>query len=543
MKRSGLFAIVILALAGFHGAALGCMPNVVSEDYLGTINSRLPTNDVTALAADQKGNIFVGTKDKGLVVLVAGGKEAFTLVDETKALSFNAIHCLRVDTNNRLLIGTAGGMNYLDLDSLSLQSKFYAEDGLKDNIVLSLGQKPPNNALWAGTTLGLVRKDGGFQRFTRSEGFTSDIISALSIDFEGKTWAGTSDGLFVQNGPTFKKIALLDRDAVASHWVNCLSQLPPEAADFFRKLKVMINAISSGVTKRKQALTTPLDFQALLAQWDESQKRPALFAGTNDGLFKVPVDGSPSEKVLDGWFTAMAVNANGNIFVGNTDFTVFPMGVTAEMFPGFQIGELIRGKLRTMIKEQLQDQSREPEKTDLITPRIKEISQFQRMSDEQIDQWVNTTLLSKEISAMCFTQAGALLIGIKEGGLFRFTPTLINDDSVHYALEGYRQEMVQEAIQNGQEPKPVENPLKIKTPQPEVPAEIKAKVSSSSLIARTGEVKNIWLGKLSQLEDEDCKVVGEFIGHYACEPCVHNLSRLLPYDPFIVVILEPKKGN
>ncbi|HNW36114.1 MAG TPA: two-component regulator propeller domain-containing protein, partial [Candidatus Ozemobacteraceae bacterium] len=119
---------------------------MVQNEYFGTVTG-FPSDEITALACDHQGIVYVGTKDTGLVIIPPRSHQWSHIVDESHSLSFNAIHSLRLDRKTHLLVGTAGGLNDIDLSDFRPSSKLFAEDGLKDNIVMSVVRDPNGSTL------------------------------------------------------------------------------------------------------------------------------------------------------------------------------------------------------------------------------------------------------------------------------------------------------------------------------------------------------------------------------------------------------------
>src|SRR3954467_15588531 len=75
------------------------------------------------------------------------------------------------------------------------QTRFEARDGLAHNLVNSLAQTS-DGYLWAGSEEGLTRYDGAtFTSFDHrtTEGIPANTFTALTVDPQGRLWAGTRD--------------------------------------------------------------------------------------------------------------------------------------------------------------------------------------------------------------------------------------------------------------------------------------------------------------------------------------------------------------
>ena len=149
----------------------------------------LPSNTVTALLADGKQNLWIGTQADGLARLNHGHFQKFTTAN---GLTSNSILCFHEDHRGALWIGTDGG------GLIRFQNgKFHAltrTAGLPDNAVFSISEDR-HGALWIGTHKGLSRLAAGkFTTFTTKDGLGSDYIRSTLVDRDGSVWAGTNGG-------------------------------------------------------------------------------------------------------------------------------------------------------------------------------------------------------------------------------------------------------------------------------------------------------------------------------------------------------------
>ena len=151
-----------------------------------------PSSDLTAahaLAEDKNGGMWIGTRNRG-VALVVGGKLA-----ERLAVTSEMVQALHFDRAGRLWIGTRHGL--LRMDGKTVTAQFTHEDGLSnDNVTAVLEDRQGN--LWVGTG------GGGLNRFTNGrwsrlaatvDGLSDDDVRSLLEDHEGNVWVGTANGL------------------------------------------------------------------------------------------------------------------------------------------------------------------------------------------------------------------------------------------------------------------------------------------------------------------------------------------------------------
>ena len=154
------------------------------EDGLVSLN-------VSAVFADQSGQVWVGTRGPGGLHQFRDGK--FRLV-EVAGTSGQEISALHQDRAGRIWVGTPEGLASWNGQAWKV---FTSQDGLSTNAVRALADDAAGN-LWIGTVGGGLNRlhDGQFTVFRKSaDGLPGDNVSALLVDGEGTLWVGTSSGL------------------------------------------------------------------------------------------------------------------------------------------------------------------------------------------------------------------------------------------------------------------------------------------------------------------------------------------------------------
>ena len=147
-------------------------------------------SDITAIAEDSEGNLWLGTS--GGIGFLRDGK--FTVLNDKFVMpagSYNvwAIHESRGD--GALWIATSAGLVKKTGDNYRV---FRASDGLAGDDVKVI-HEDRTGRLWFGTYGGLsVLENGKFTNFTVNEGLSSNRVRALYEDAHGTLWIGTYDG-------------------------------------------------------------------------------------------------------------------------------------------------------------------------------------------------------------------------------------------------------------------------------------------------------------------------------------------------------------
>jgi signal transduction histidine kinase/ligand-binding sensor domain-containing protein len=144
----------------------------------------LPRPFVTAIAQTPDGDIWLGTRDTGLVRVHGGRLTAVAAGAPTQK-----INCLVADGRNGLWIGTDEGVFRTSADGV--QAAAMPEVGHPR--VLAMIQDR-DASLWVGTSDALVRVDkrGGVAQERRTG---SSAVTALFEDREGNVWIGDSGGI------------------------------------------------------------------------------------------------------------------------------------------------------------------------------------------------------------------------------------------------------------------------------------------------------------------------------------------------------------
>ena len=156
-------------------------------------------SSVYALAEDEKGCVWMGTRGDGLKI----GDTWYTHVSsDPTSLSNNHIFSIHRDKKNRMWIGTFGGG--LDLAEPTADGKykfrhfFQQKYGLR---MVRVMEEDDKGMIWIGTSEGicifhpdsLIAKADDYYLFSHSNGtFCSNEIRCFYYDKKGRMWVGTS---------------------------------------------------------------------------------------------------------------------------------------------------------------------------------------------------------------------------------------------------------------------------------------------------------------------------------------------------------------
>lgn len=184
-----------------------------------TINDGLSQNSALAIIQDNKGFIWIGTKD-GLNRYDGVKFRLFKHSDDKNSLVHNTIKCLFKSVDGNIWIGTYGGLNKFNPITeqfIAYQATTNDSSGLCSNVVKVILEDCDKN-IWIGTKYGLnklittnnriIGKYNGGKAFKVLEG---KEILCLYEDREKNIWAGThSSGLFClsRDGKTITKFPI-----------------------------------------------------------------------------------------------------------------------------------------------------------------------------------------------------------------------------------------------------------------------------------------------------------------------------------------------
>ncbi|HUT83736.1 MAG TPA: two-component regulator propeller domain-containing protein [Thermodesulfobacteriota bacterium] len=165
-------------------------------------NSRLPGNQVSALAVDREGNRWIAIANRGISWWSKGG--LWRVYTKNDGLCSDNISSIIVDRGGNVWCGSKGqGVCRRDWEG-KWQNFSEADSGLIDNTVNTITEDSEGK-IWFATNKGLSVFDGkGWMSFTPFNSRIPDSpITAIAVDREGNRWMGTwGEGLcaFKKNG-------------------------------------------------------------------------------------------------------------------------------------------------------------------------------------------------------------------------------------------------------------------------------------------------------------------------------------------------------
>jgi ligand-binding sensor domain-containing protein len=513
-------------------------PTILHGKYFGTLNG-FPSDRITAIAHDSKGNIFVGTADKGVVFIDSGYYSWFSLPHEPEASGPQAIHSLLIDEtqDKRLWIGAADGLYYTSLSKLNPESKISQETNFDGGAVLSLAQIPGNSSLWIASGKGLYERNPKITRFSEKDGLCSNMVQTLEADKKSGIWVGTAAGLMQKVGTTFHEVENLSPNSENTAWVYDLQFLEIKDSVFFKEqVPTIFDGLLKGLYDRKtEDQENEKAKKFLIEVVDASiqslkRKTPGqtLYAATNQGAFEVNKSERSGEKLAKGWFTALAGDSNGNVCGANKDHEVFPVDKNPGLMQRFDLGRRIRRKLKGLIFAEVNNDDPKAVRSQIDE---KTLEMLRGMNEEELDKWVEKKILANPVSAMSFDQKGNLWVGFQNGGLVRYTPLNVNGTNVAHGILKCEEPEITKS--KGL----IISTLKVDFPHTDdilVPL-----LDVEQLLHRKDFLmENYWIGRWSQLEEKDMIKVARFIGEWTPGESVEEFAESVPYDPYVIIPLD-----
>ncbi len=179
---------------------------------------------VLCVFRDSKENIWFGTRYHG--VYRYDGRE-FQQFDKATGLGENQVICITEDNAGRMWFGTTSGLSIYDENAMSEGrsgfTNFNKDNGLPDNMVLTLLQDAVHDRILVGTQEGLCYFSGTtLSTLNNSSGLPFRYVETLFIDSDKTLWIGHSDGLTAYDGKTFNTFT--KNDGLPENFVACITE-------------------------------------------------------------------------------------------------------------------------------------------------------------------------------------------------------------------------------------------------------------------------------------------------------------------------------
>ncbi len=185
-------------------------------NILRTTTPLLADSNISALAVEQGGTLWVGYFDRGLDIMPANGTRK-THVENEHVFCVNRI--LNDTANNRTAVATANGLVMFDATGVERQVLTRAE-GLIANHVTDVVLRP--NGLAAATPAGVTLLDGGAPRSLYAfHGLVNNHVYALGAD-GSRLLVGTLGGLSILENDSIRARYTTANSALRQNWITSI---------------------------------------------------------------------------------------------------------------------------------------------------------------------------------------------------------------------------------------------------------------------------------------------------------------------------------
>ncbi len=154
-----------------------------------------PKSNVSALAQDRKGRIWIGTYGEGIRVQV--NPKVPIIIGRNEGLSHEVIRCLFEDREGNIWVGTdGGGLNRLHESAFHT---YVPAAGQSGDVILGVAEAEDGSILMGTNGDGLARWNEveGIKRYGSDQGLTGVHVWSVLKDRRNNVWAGTwGMGLF-----------------------------------------------------------------------------------------------------------------------------------------------------------------------------------------------------------------------------------------------------------------------------------------------------------------------------------------------------------
>lgn len=378
-------------------------------------NDVIPSNKITALCEDKDGNIFIGTKDAGVIRFsaISSRRDVFNRfpVADTKKNDQIAIHEIAYNNSEkRLYAATTGGLFCIADEENFNTASCWPIEAFGDRTITAMALSSSGN-VWAGTSEGLFNAKG--ERYTEADGLPCDRITTLLFDRHDNLWVGTETGLVVRRGDGFRSVDLAGREKL---WVTDLALTKKiELMIALEKYELIVKAFFAGLIFNKNI--TPKERSELDARMQSmlDVARPGsdtILIATADGLYQSNTNSRQASELKEGWMYCTDFKESGLMFSFNNCAEILNLSPTTRDLARFDINRRFR---RRMIGRMLSEVRKDspPALLDEAT-----IDELYGIPEERIMPELEARLQSLRATSMLIDRNNLFWLGFDGAGLF-----------------------------------------------------------------------------------------------------------------------------
>ncbi|MEO7049057.1 MAG: two-component regulator propeller domain-containing protein [Ferruginibacter sp.] len=164
-----------------------------------TTNAMALTGGIIGFSEDVHGNFWIGSKDKGEMIIDPNGPLPEN-IDSKDGLADNNVWGQMADKNGNMWLATFKGLNIYE--RAKNQIRFLgAKQGLKDTTLKNVVQLDEDNIMAPAIRgFALINlKNNTLSNYGKAQGFKADAIWNGIKDNTGNIWAGSSSGIYMLN--------------------------------------------------------------------------------------------------------------------------------------------------------------------------------------------------------------------------------------------------------------------------------------------------------------------------------------------------------
>jgi signal transduction histidine kinase/ligand-binding sensor domain-containing protein len=161
-------------------------------------NSSLPTNEIRSIAQDCYNRIWIGTLNKGVVIIDrSSGK--MTLINKSSGFSNNVMNQIIRDSKNRMWIATGEGLICFPTNRLNKYVVFNTKHGLACNSICAIVEDA-KGSIWVSTNLGIscyLEPENRFLNYDHSDGalYGNYLNNSVAKSPDGTIYFGSTNGV------------------------------------------------------------------------------------------------------------------------------------------------------------------------------------------------------------------------------------------------------------------------------------------------------------------------------------------------------------